>query len=592
MAANVPATAVPTSAPTFPGRDEVMRGAVFASGANRALRWLCCGVPSTAAEDHSERMQAWIRLFILVLVSSYAIVASLFISPGHRVEPWAIQVLVYFACYAPVAVGLLYLIIAYPGHYPARRLFAMANDYAGLAFAIIVGCTVMLPVYAIIMWVTVGNGLRFGSRYMIAAALMAQITLAAITLLTPYWQSDPVLVFTLSVTTLIVPVYVQTLLRSTEQARRDAEEANTAKSRFLAQASHDLRQPVHAIGLFLNSLTQTGLAPEQRSIVDRIDRSLQGVAELFRSLLDISTLDSGAVTPKLEPVSIDQLFRTLEQQNQASAQWAGVSLRFVASDRIVLADRALLLTMMQNLVSNAIKYAPRGPVLIGCRRRGEHISIWVVDRGPGIGRTHLPRLFDEFYQIRKLGHPDTQGVGLGLSIVKRLGALMGLKPEIRSRLGHGTTVAIHGLIAASAASPLPVERGGGYAMPLQGLRILLVEDDIDVLDATANLLRSWGAGVAAWSTVPPQAQPCDLIVTDFDIGGGVTGAACIALYRDQPVQPMAIVMTGHDESRIEEIVDDDAILVLKKPVQPAELRSAIAALRSRNCGRGSARTSP
>jgi CheY-like chemotaxis protein len=205
----------------------------------------------------------------------------------------------------------------------------------------------------------------------------------------------------------------------------------------------------------------------------------------------------------------------------------------------------------------------------------------VVDRGPGIGRTHLPRVFDEFYQIRKLGHADTQGVGLGLSIVKRLGALMGLESKIRSRLGHGTTVAINGLMVAPAATPQPVERERRYATPLRGLQILLVEDDVDVLDATASLLRSWGAEVAAWPTVPTQALPCDLIVTDFDIGGGVTGAACIALYHNQPVRPMAIVMTGHDESRIEEIIDDDAILVLKKPVQPAELRSAIAALRSR-----------
>ncbi len=558
-----------------------MRGELFASGLNDVAKRLFSRVESTAAEDYLERMQAWVRMFILVLISAYAVVASLIISPTQRVEPWAIHVLIYFACYAPLALAILDLTITYPGHYPARRLFAMVNDYAGLAFSIIIGGTVMLPVYAIIMWVTVGNGLRFGSRYMIVAALMAQITLAAITLLTPQWQADPVLVFTLSVTTLIVPIYVQTLLRSTEQARKDAEEANTAKSRFLAQASHDLRQPVHAIGLFLNSLTQTGLAPEQRSIVDRIDRSLQGVAELFRSLLDISTLDSGAVTPKLEPVSIDQLFRTLEQQNQASAQWAGVRLRFVSSNRIVLADNALLLTMVQNLVSNAIKYAPRASVVIGCRPRGNRVSIWVVDRGPGIAQSHLPQLYDEFYQIRKLGHADTQGVGLGLSIVKRLGSLLGLTSEIRSLEGHGTGVAIHGLMTAPAASPRPIDRGGGYSMPLRNLRILLVEDDIDVLDATARLLRSWGADVAAWPTVPPQALPCDLIVTDFDIGGGVTGADCIALYRGEPNPPIAIVMTGHEETTVEEIIGDDSILVLKKPVQPAELRSAIAALRAR-----------
>lgn len=557
-----------------------MRNEIVAGDKDGPARLLFRRVKSTPAEDVSERMQAWIRLLILVLVSSYAIVASVMTSPERRVQPWALDVLTYFACYTPVAVGLLYVVIRHPGHYPARRIFGMANDFAGLAFAIIAGAAAMLPTYAIIMWVTVGNGLRFGSRYMIAAATMVQVTLAVITVLTPYWRANPVLVFTLSLTALVVPFYIQTLLRHIEQARRDAEEANTAKSRFLAQASHDLRQPVHAIGLFLNSLTQTGLAPEQRGIVDRIDRSLQGVAELFRSLLDISTLDSGAVTPTLEPVSIRQMFRLLEQQNQVSAGWAGVDLRFVRSDRVVLADKALLLTMLQNLVSNAIKYAPRGRVLIGCRRRGDRISIWVVDQGAGIAAEHLPRLFDEFYQVRKLGSADTQGVGLGLSIVQRLGALMDLAAEIRSRPGHGTAVAIHGLNAAAAVPPV-VDRGPSYAVPLHDLQVLLVEDDIDVLDATAHLLRSWGAEVAAWSIVPPHPQRCDLIVTDFDIGGGMTGADCIALHRQENPPPMAIVMTGHDELAIEEIIADPSVLILKKPVQPAELRSAIAALRGR-----------
>jgi len=558
-----------------------MRYGQFAADMGDGAARLFRRANSMAVDDALERKQAWMRLALLVLISAYATVASIVIAPDHRIEPWAVAVLGYFVGYTPIALGLLYIIRRYPGHYPARRLFSMTNDYVALSFAIIVGCQVMLPAFALIMWVTVGNGLRFGSRYMIVAAVMAQLSLGAITMLTPYWQANPPLVVTFSLTALIVPLYIRTLLRSTEQARRDAEEANTAKSRFLAQASHDLRQPVHAIGLFLNSLTQTGLAPEQRGIVDRIDRSLQGVAELFRSLLDISTLDSGAVTPTLEPVPIAQLFRMLEQQNQVSAGWAGVDLRFVATDRIVLADKALLLTMLQNLVSNAIKYAPRGPVLVGCRPRGERISIWVIDRGPGIAAEHLPRLYDEFYQIRKLGSADLQGVGLGLSIVKRLGALMGLDPEIRSRSGRGTGVAIHGLVATSAPSARAMDCDTSYAVPLHGLRILLVEDDIDVLDATADLLRTWGADVSAWSTVPPQAQTCDLIVTDFDIGGGMTGADCIALHQQQSPPPMTIVMTGHDALAIEETIADASILVLKKPVRPAELRSAIAALRSR-----------
>lgn len=534
----------------------------------------------------SERAQARIRFALLLVVSAYAVGASLIFSPAGTIEPWARAVLGYFAGYALVAVCLLWSIDRYPGHYPGRRLVSMASDYAALAFCIVTAGEVMLPAFALVMWVTVGNGLRFGPRYMLVAAVLAQVTLAAITALSAHWRDNPALVATFALTALVVPFYVGTLLRDVELARRAAEEANTAKSRFLAQASHDLRQPVHAIGLFLTSLTHTRLTPEQRAIVDRIDRSLQGVAELFRSLLDISTLDSGAVAPVRETVSVAELFRILAQQNQAAAHWSGVDLRFAGSRRFVLADRALLLTMLQNLVSNAIKYAPRGPVLVGCRRRGDRVSICVADRGRGIADDHLPRLFDEFYRVRPLGAPDTQGAGLGLSIVKRLGAVMGLNVTLRSRPGYGTAVAIDGLVAVAAPPALSAGTVDTAGLPLRDLKVLLVEDDPDVLDATAHLLRSWGAEVAAWSAVPPEAPPCDLVLTDFDIGGGRTGADCLALYRGANPPPMAIVMTGHDETTIEDLVDDPACLVLKKPVRPAELRSAIAALRRQRAADG------
>lgn len=209
-----------------------MRYGQFASNVGDGAARLFQRAASTATEDALEYKQAWIRLALLVLISSYAAAASIAIAPDRRIAPWAWAVLGYFVAYTPIALGLLYLVRRYPGHYPARRLFSMTNDYAGLAFAIIVGCQVMLPAYGLIMWVTVGNGLRFGSRYMIVAAIMAQITLATITALTPYWQANPPLVVTLSFTTLIVPLYIRTLLHSIEQARLDAEEANTAKSRF------------------------------------------------------------------------------------------------------------------------------------------------------------------------------------------------------------------------------------------------------------------------------------------------------------------------------------------------------------------------
>ncbi|MEQ1548654.1 MAG: ATP-binding protein [Chakrabartia sp.] len=459
----------------------------------------------------------------------------------------------------------------------------MANDYVALAFTLIIGSPAMLPVYATIIWVTVGNGIRFGKRYMLLAEIMAQTALFSILLLTPYWQQNPILSVTLIITAAIVPFYVQSLLSAYEDARRRAEEASLAKSRFLAQASHDLRQPVHAIGLFLASLRDTGIDANQSQIIDRIDRSLHGVSRLFRTLLDISTLDSGVVTPQVELFSLEELLTEIVQQNDESARWAGVNIRLVSNQYWIEADRSLLITMVQNLVSNAIKYAPEKPILIGARRRGGQISIEVHDCGAGISDDHLPRVFEEFYQIRERGDRDVEGVGLGLSIVSRLAGLMGLTVNMESRLEKGTSVQINGLQQHigehPSAAPAKIDR----AMPMQGYHVVLIEDDRDVLAATKTMIETWGCSVSAFTEIPVTLASCDLIITDFDLGGKVTGSDCIAHIRTLLNRDVAaIVMTGHNEHRVRHELKDDAIPVLMKPLRPAELRSMITSMRLRS----------
>jgi signal transduction histidine kinase len=545
------------------------------------LQWIFRRVDSGPDEDRLEQGQARNRIGNLVIICVYTLLVSLLFSPTNTVEPWAIAVLAYYIFYTPVALLTVFLTKRFPGNYPTRRILTMANDYVALAYAIVVGCTLMLPLYAMIVWVTMGNGARFGIRYLMIAGAMAQITLLAIFVLTPYWQEDPIVAVTLSITAFVLPLYARSLVQGKEDARRAAEEANLAKSRFLAQASHDLRQPVHAIGLFLNNLKQTGLAQNQTVIVDRIDRSLQGVSGLFRSLLDISTLDSGGVAPQFQPVSIAQLFSELEQQNQENVDWLETNLKFLTTSQTVATDGALLTTIIQNLISNAIKYAPGRAIRVGCRRSGSTLSILVCDCGDGIENQHIPYLFDEFYQVRNLGDADKQGVGLGLAIVKRLATLLRLEVTITSRIGHGTTVKIDGLeICEAAASGTGSYVAHNYAAPLLGMRILLVEDDMDVLDATADMLRSWGCHVQPYAGVPNAPEPCDLVITDFDIGGGATGIECIAAVRRAQSETLpVIVMTGHDEVRIGDMLNDPDIPILKKPVRAAELRSAISTMR-------------
>ena len=539
-------------------------------------------------EHVAERAQAKVRVIIAIIVIAYIVLRWAFPFGGEMSDRQALLLVSYYiTAFMIVALLLLWWIMQFPGRSVPRRLFAMTLDYSSLVFTIIVGGEVMLPLFAVMIWVTVGNGLRFGARYLLIAIGMTLVAMAVVTWFTPYLREHPNLVITLVLTSLIVPSYAVSLLRRTEEARKAAMEASVAKSRFLAQASHDLRQPVHAIGLFIASLKQAGLNPSQRGIVDRIDRSLQGVANLFRSLLDISTLDSGTVTPKPEAFAINSLFDDLAQQNIESAAWADVELHFAPTKLSVITDRALLTTMVQNLISNALKYAPGKPVLVGSRRQGGAVSIIVCDRGPGIEAQHIPHLSEEFYRVRKVGDPDTQGVGLGLAIVERLSRIMGLGIRIRSRMGHGTTVSICGLqISAGTRTFAMVDRNWDHRMPLKGMRILLIEDDPDVLDATSELLMSWGCEVEPFQAMPRAWRPCDLIIVDFDIGGGITGADCIAAVRAQvshrrELDIPAIVMTGHDEIRVSGILNDDQIAILKKPIRPAEMRSSIAAMRLR-----------
>jgi signal transduction histidine kinase/CheY-like chemotaxis protein len=539
------------------------------------------------SETEAESGQARVRLaltFIMVLF-----VGGRWLLDTTEALPWNTAALLmgyFIMIFSPIAYALHLVIERKPGVFLSRRIFAMVLDYSAITLTIIAGGEPLLPVFAILIWVTVGNGLRFGVRYLFIAIGIAMISIAIMTVFTPYLWAHPNLVLTLALTVLIVPGYAVSLLRRTEEARKAALEANIAKSRFLAQASHDLRQPVHAIGLFIATLRQAGLSQGQRGIVDRIDRALQGVASLFRSLLDISTLDSGAVSPKLEPVSLQQLFSDLTQQNSEGSSWADIELHFVPTKRHVLGDRALLTTMVQNLVSNALKYAPGKPVLVGCRLRGGHLSIVVHDQGPGIGEEHMPFVRDEFYRVRKVGEADRQGVGLGLSIVDRLATIMGLSLRLVSVPGRGTTAAIDGLPLIDPKAMIHHDRmqSGAIRTPLRGTRVLLVEDDEDVLAATRELLVSWGCQVQAFTAQPKECEICDVIIVDFDIGGGVTGADCIASVRASAARQgiadiPALVMTGHDETRVRTLLGDDQIPILKKPIRPAEMRSMIAALR-------------
>ena len=537
---------------------------------------------ATASPSYDvERAQAVVRLVIAPIAIGY----TLLLHQQSIIAPeLAWQILLLESLFFAASLALWIDIRRRPGNRPARRVVTMLSDYICIALTIAAGGAPMLPFYAILIWVTVGYGLRYGSGYLLLATIMATLSLAFIASTSAYWQSQPYLIITLLLTTLMVPAYMHALLKRSRLAAEAEQAATLAKSQFLAQASHDLRQPIHSISLFTACLRDSSLGTEQQRLVENIDKSLHSVARLFRSILDMYSLDSGKVVPQLETLPLHNLLQQLIQQNAEAARWAGVDIRLHCPPVYVRADQSLLTTMLQNLLSNALKYAPGQPLLIACRRRDASLSIEIYDKGRGIAEGHLDNIFEEFYRVRQARDSDVEGMGLGLTIVRRLGTLMGLHIRIRSVEGRGTLAAIDGLHQAAPPVERPAAAQGNNHSPrmLDGLRVCLIEDDQNVLLATATLLNKWGCEVDTFTSLPDVSRDFDLVITDFDLGREASGADCINHVRTLSGRNVpAIIMTGHDVRRVQEQLGDEDIPILSKPVQPAELRSLLVALKLR-----------
>ena len=551
------------------------------------MRAVAAGRASDAPEPHnvlekffgsedvrkSELAQTRQRLILGPLIACYLWIG---LDQGWLSSDATPLVRAYLFIFLAIAVALHIWVRRQPGVFHSRRAMAMALDYGSLTFVLALGGEFTIPIYATLLWITVGYGMRYGQIYLAIGTSLALTCMAILSVASGYWSSHPFLLAAVTISVLVVPLYACVLLEHLRIAHDAAVAANLAKSRFLAQASHDLRQPVHAISLFTACLRDSGLTRDQGRMVDNIDRSLNSVIRLFRSLLDVSTLESGQVKPNVEPSAVDHLFQDIIRQNREAARCADVRLRVVPGSQVFMGDFGLMTTILQNLVSNAIKYAPGSEVLLGCRRRRDGgFAIWVCDRGPGIPLADQPRVFEEFYRSVARGR-DVEGVGLGLPIVRRMAALMGFKVILRSTPGRGTIVVIEGLQHTDAL-PRPVQNHGAVPpTPLRGLRVLLIEDNPDVLLATRRMLERWGCEVDAVAQCPCEPEPCDLIITDYDLNNSVTGADCIKQIRAHRGRHVpAIIITGHDVSRVEELLDDDETPLLKKPVRPAELRAAV-----------------
>jgi signal transduction histidine kinase/ActR/RegA family two-component response regulator len=370
-------------------------------------------------------------------------------------------------------------------------------------------------------------------------------------------------------------------LQMTREARDAAEAANRAKSSFLAAASHDLRQPLHALGMFSQALAEHAHDADGRLLVSRITTSVASLEALLSTLLDVSKLDAGVLVAQPRDLPIRPLLDRLADECLPEALEHGLSLAVVCGDVVVRSDPVLLERMLRNLVTNALRYTERGGVVIGCRRRGSHCSIEVWDSGQGIPPDELGRIFEEFYQV---GAPtrDPRGLGRGLAIVRRLAQLLDHDVTVASRAGRGSVFRVRvplGRRALPDDDATPCVTGAMGA----GRRILVIDDEAAVREATARLLTQWGCSVVTAADSESAARafddaPPDAMIVDFRLAHGANGLEAIAALRERFGAVPAVLVSGASSADELARIEASGILLLHKPVPPARLRSVLAHL--------------
>jgi signal transduction histidine kinase/CheY-like chemotaxis protein len=429
-----------------------------------------------------------------------------------------------------------------------------------------------------------------------------------------HWQLSVVLVMLFAVTLLMGRTYRDALSQAiglkqrtehlaeqlkrekaaADDARRLAETASRAKTQFFAAASHDLRQPLHAMGLFAEALRQKSAKagdPEVAALVNSINQSVDALEGLFGELLDLTRIDNGGVDVQAGPVRLRDLFARLRLHFEPAAFEKGLALTFRGGQRIAHSDALLVERILRNLVSNAIRYTEDGGVVVACRPRGGKLALQVWDSGMGIAEASLPHIFDEFYQVQAhapLAPHQKKGLGLGLAIVKRLADLLEAPVSVRSVPGRGTVFTLLLPVGREPRTITAPQTTGASSLglSLDGRRIVVVEDEPVVREGLVVLLDAWGADVVAladlaavqaWRADPQQVVP-DLLIVDYRLPGGHTGIEALAALRARwpSLTLPAIVVTGSSLGGHEAEAGQHGFHLLVKPVAPTKLRAMIA----------------
>ena len=372
----------------------------------------------------------------------------------------------------------------------------------------------------------------------------------------------------------------QMLVDDLRLQKEAAEQANVAKSKFLAAASHDLRQPLHALSLFASALSERIRYPEVRKIVDNIMSSVAALESLFNSLLDISKLDAGALQPQWHNVRLQRILDRLENDYRPQASDKGLILSITAAgDLCVRSDPALLERMLRNLMTNAIRYTAHGGVELTLDTAPERVRIAVRDTGIGIAPQDLDQIFAEYVQLQNPERDRSKGLGLGLAIVKRLADMLDHPVRVDSEPGRGSVFEIS-VPRAADGSDIGARAPATAAPSLDGLSVLVVDDDSANREATQSLLQGWGCRVlcadALASAVKAfqQADAVHCVIADYRLREGCTGADVLNALESLHGEPLpALILTGDTGLAQKGRIGEQGYRLMQKPASPGRLRA-------------------
>jgi signal transduction histidine kinase/CheY-like chemotaxis protein len=439
-----------------------------------------------------------------------------------------------------------------------------------------------------------------GTEHILLSAVLgvlAVLQIVVLQIVVPYntglFDSGPVFAnfaFTVTVTMATLMAIGIFTLREVEQAEanladksRQLEMADRYKSHFLASASHDLRQPLHALNLFVAQLQTEKKPAERKRLVSRIDAAVASMNELFEALLDMTKLEAGILQANPAEFAMQRLLDRIETTFAELADKKGLSLRVVPCSAWVRSDPIQLERILFNLVGNAVRYTARGGVVVGCRLRATQLRIDVCDTGAGIPEDERQSIFTEFYQLATPAPDRKAGLGLGLAIVDRLGRLLGHPVQLESHLGRGSRFSVSVPLAAELRDTVPLPVALQAADVARGKRVMVIDDDVLVLDGMRGILQSWGcrvhtasSGAAALASVADGGGQPDLIISDLRLADGESGIEVIERLREAlgATVPAFVISGDTAPERLRE-ASAGGYHLLQKPVSPMTLRTTL-----------------